>query len=140
MVYLGHVISVDGVLPDPEKTNKVRDFPIPKDVISVHQFLGLASYYRHFVLGFASIAHPLHQLLKKDVDFEWSTDCQSSFEKLKHLLTTTPLLAYPRFGHAEEFILETDASLEGLGAVLSQKQDDGRLKYQFPCNSSSSFK
>ena len=89
---------------------------------SLRQFLGLASYYRHFVPGFA---HPLHQLLKKDVDFEWSTDCQSSFEKLKRLLTTAPLLAYPRFGHAEEFILETDASLEGLGAVLSQKQDDG---------------
>ena len=62
--------------------------------------------------------------MKKDAAFEWLIACQSSFEKLKHLLTAAPLLAYPRFGHGEGFILETDASLEGLGAVLSQKQDD----------------
>ena len=88
VVYLVHVISVDGVYPDPEQTNKVREFPISKDVTSLCQFLGLASYYRHFVLRFASIAHPLQQLLKKNATFEWSVNCQSSFEKLKHLLTT----------------------------------------------------
>ena len=97
VVYRGHVISVDGVSPDPEKTNKARKFPVPKDVTSLWQFLGLASYYRSFAPGFASIAHPLHQLLKKDVDFEWSTSCQFSIEKLKYLLTTAPLLAYPHF-------------------------------------------
>ena len=67
------------------KPNKFHEFPVPKDVTALRQFLGLASYNRHFVPGFTSTAHRLHQLKKKDVDFEWSTNCQFSFEKLKHL-------------------------------------------------------
>lgn len=125
--YLGHIISQDGVSPDSEKIAKVRDFPVPADTTSVRQFLGLASYYRRFVPAFASIASPLHQLLKKDANFEWSAECQSSFLKLRDLLTTAPILAYPRFGAGEEFVLETDASLEGLGAVLGQVQEDGHV-------------
>ena len=69
VIYLGHVISREGVSPDPEKTSKVRDFPIPTDTTRVRQFLGLASYYRRFVSGFAAIAGPLHCLLKKDATF-----------------------------------------------------------------------
>ncbi len=63
--------------------------------------------------------------MKKNAEYKWSEECQSSFEKLKHLLTTAPLLAYPRFGATDEFILETDASIDGLECVLSQKQEDG---------------
>ncbi len=65
VTYLGHVISVDGVAPDHEKTN---GFPVPKDMKSLHQLLGLASYYRCFIQGFASIVHPSHQLLKKSAE------------------------------------------------------------------------
>ena len=125
MIYLGHVISRKGIAPDPSKTQKVKDFPVPTDVTKLKQFLGLASYYRRFIPGFAKLAHPLHFLTKKGVDFHWSVDCQRAFEKLKELLTQAPVLAYPCFGEDKEFILETDASGEGLGAVLAQKQADG---------------
>ena len=126
--YLGHLISHEGIAPDPAKTEKVREFPIPTDVTKVRQFVGLASYYRRFVPGFARIATPLHALTKKEVAlFHWTEECQAAFDRLKELLITSPVLAYPQFGPGKEFVLETDASLEGLGAVLSQRQTDGYL-------------
>ena len=125
--YLGHIISVEGVRPDPEKTEKVRSFPVPRDVTQVRQFLGLASYYRRFVPRFAKIASPLHALLKKDNAFLWSPECSSAFKQLKDVLTSSPVLVFPKFGPECEFILETDASYVGLGAVLSQQQEDGSV-------------
>uniref|UniRef100_A0A1X7UNW9 Integrase catalytic domain-containing protein n=1 Tax=Amphimedon queenslandica TaxID=400682 RepID=A0A1X7UNW9_AMPQE len=80
-------------------------------------------YYRKFVPGFARIASPLHQLLKKNVPFQWTGACQSAFQKLKDLLTSPPVLAYPDFSNP--FILHTDASGEGLGAVLEQSNENG---------------
>ena len=127
VTYLGHVISVEGVCPDPEKTEKVRSFPVPRDVTQVRQFIGLASYYRRFVPKFAQIASPLHALLKKDNTFQWSVECSSAFQQLKDLLTSSPVLVFPKFGPGCEFILETDASYVGLGAVLSQQQEDGSV-------------
>ena len=125
VVFLGHVISANGVSPDPAKTKKVRDYPVPVDVSSVRQFLGLASYYRRFVPGFSKIAAPLYALTKKSVTFSWSDECQKAFDRLKQLLCSAPVLAYPLFGSQHQFIVETDASVLGLGAVLSQKQPDG---------------
>ena len=125
--YLGHLISHEGIAPDPAKTEKVREFPIPTDVTKVRQFVGLASYHRRFVPGFARIATPLHALTKKEVAFHWTEECQAAFDRLKELLITSPVLAYPQFGPGKEFVLETDASLEGLVAVLSQWQTDGHL-------------
>ena len=127
VLYLGHVISVKGVKPDSAKTEKVKCFPIPRDVTCVRQFIGLASYYRRFVNSFASIASPLRALTKKNAKFSWTSECQVAFDKLKELLVSAPVLAYPRFGLGIEFILETDASGIGLGAILSQTQDDGEL-------------
>ena len=127
VLYLGHVIAKGGILPDPAKTQKVKDFPVPTDVTKLRQFLGLASYYRRFIPGFAKLAHPLHALTKKEVNFYWSCDCQQAFEKLKQLLTQAPVLAYPCFGEDKEFILKTDASGDGLGAVLAQRQADGQV-------------
>ena len=119
VLYLGHVISVKGVKPDSAKTEKVKCFPIPRDVTCVRQFIGLASYYRRFV---NSIASPLRALTKKNAKFSWTSECQVAFDKLKELLVSAPV--YPRFGLGIEFILETDASGIGLGAILSQTQDD----------------
>ncbi len=125
--YLGHVISASGIKPDPSKTAEVKAFPVPSDVTAVRQFIGLASYYRRFVPSFASIAAPLRVLTKKNAIFNWTSECQTAFDHLKDLLVTAPVLAYPRFGPDAEFTLETDASGVGLGAVLSQKQEDDQL-------------
>jgi len=87
----------------------------------VRQFVGLVSYYRQFIRGFARIAEPLHALTHKGAVFEWSMDCQQTFDTLKKSLTESPMLTYPNF--AESFRLETDACVKELGAVLSQSQD-----------------
>jgi hypothetical protein len=118
---LGHVVSEDGVSTDPDKTAAVRDWPRPTTVRRLRGFLGLCSYYRRFVEGFGQIAHPLHKLCEKGVQYRWTDVCQKAFEQLKEALTTAPLLAYPQIG--AEFILDTDASDSSVGAVLSQKQE-----------------
>jgi len=125
--FLGHVISRQGIRPDPSKTEKVRNYPHPVDTTGVRCFLGLASYYRRFIPGFATVAAPLHALTKKNVTFQWSAECEEAFVQLKELLTSAPVLVYPKFGPDHSFILETDASTVGLGAVLSQEQDDGTI-------------
>ena len=125
--YLGHVISREGVSPNPEKVEKMKNYPVPTNPTEVRQFLGLASYYRRFMKDFAKIAKPLHSLTCKDVTFEWSHACHDAFEVLKSLLVTAPILAYPCFGEGVELVVETDASTSGLGAILSQKQQDGRF-------------
>ena len=125
VLYLGHLISGSGILPNPEKIAAVKRFPTPTSVKAVRQFLGLASYYRRFVPNFARVANSLYGLTRQDVPFHWTQACQQSFERLKDLLTTPPVLAYPDF--TKQFVLHTDASGEGVGAVLEQKQDDGEL-------------
>ena len=89
--YLGYTLSGSGLAPNNSKVEKVQKFPVPVDVTTVRQFLGLASYYRQFIPGFSKIAEPLNALLKKDVYFQWTSECQSSFTELKSLLTTTPV-------------------------------------------------
>ena len=121
MNYLGHRVSRDGIQTDPSKTEAVEKWPIPRNVAEVRSFLGFCSYYRRFVKSFARIAFPLNQLLTKGVPFEWSEECQTAFDTLKECLTSGPVLTYPCLGGV--FILDTDASNTGLGAVLSQVKD-----------------
>lgn len=121
--YLGHVISRDGVSTDPSKTEKVSNWPTPTSSRDVQQFLGLASYYRRFVRDFATIAKPLHRLTERTADFCWTPQCQDAFEELRSRLVSAPVLAFPDY--SREFILDTDASDTGIGAVLSQMQSDG---------------
>ncbi|KAI4898201.1 hypothetical protein NFI96_005256 [Prochilodus magdalenae] len=116
--YLGHVISAEGVKADPNKVQAIREWPVPKNQTEVRSFVGLASYYRRFVKGFAEIASPLHQLTEKGRRFKWSEACQKAFECLKASLMSVPVLAYP--DPDKMFILDTDASDAGIGAVLSQ--------------------
>ena len=123
VVYLGFVVSREGIAPDPLKVEAVRAFPQPHDVKSLRSFLGLASYYRHFVMGFSSVANPLFTLTNKDVDFVWSEACEAAFHQLKKLLTVAPVLTFPEFDRG--FL---HASGIGLGAVLTQKQDDGTVR------------
>ena len=125
----GHIISAAGVEPDPAKTEWIKNYATPTDVTEVRRFLGFASYYRCFVPKFASIVAPLHALTKKNALFEWTQDCQTSFEKLKLALTAAPVLAYPKFSSGWRFALKTDASTVGLGAVLSEVQEDGTIAF-----------
>ncbi len=121
--YLGYLISSRGIFPNPEKIQAVRDFPTPTNVKAVQEFLGLGSYYRRSVPGFASVAGPLHMLTRADVPFLWSRSCEDAFARLKALLTSPPVLSYPDI--AKPFILHTDASGKGIGAMLEQEQEDG---------------
>ena len=123
--YLGHVITAQGLKPNPDRIEAVKQYKVPRDIHTVRQFLGLASFYRRFVPGFARIASPLHELTKKGVSFRWTEACQTAFDQLKDKLVEAPVLAYPNFN--EKFTLETDASVHGLGAILSQFQEDKRF-------------
>ena len=123
--YLGHVISAKGIAPNPGKVRAVQEFPVPTSVKGVRQFLGMASYYRRFMPGFAKTAAPLHALTRESVPFFWSIACQGAFLCLKDLLVSPPVLAYPNFD--KSFVMHTDASILGLGAVPEQEQEDGKL-------------
>ena len=119
--YLGHIISSEGVRTDPQKIHSVQNWSRPQDVHELRSFLGLCTYYRKFVKGFSKIARPLHRLTESKQKFLWTTECDNSFLQLKNALTSAPILAYPEPG--KDFILDTDASNEGVGAVLSQEID-----------------
>ena len=120
--YLGHVVSKDGMGTDPKKIEANASWPTPRNQKEVQSFVGLCSYYRRFVRGFAYIAQPLHHAVELGTEFRWTDDCKRAFQELKAALTSPPILAYPEDDGA--FILDTDASREGLGAVLSQVQGD----------------
>jgi hypothetical protein len=115
---LGHIISEDGIAVDPEKIEAIRDWSLSKNVVEVKSFMGLAGYYRRFIEGFSKIAHPITSLQRKGVKFQWTLDCEKSFQKLKQLLTSAPILriANPN----EDFIVFTNSCKEGLGGVLIQ--------------------
>eukprot|EP00731_Ephydatia_muelleri_P003764 Em0001g3764a len=115
--YLGHVVSGKGIQTDPEKSEVFLIGPSLKSE-RFKRFLGLASYYRRFVQGFAQVAAPLNALINKGKEWMWTADCTHAFLELKKRLVSTPVLVMPQF--TQEFILDTNASGEGLGAVLSQ--------------------
>lgn len=134
--YLGHVVSAEGVSTDPEKICRVQDWARPTNRKEVLQFLGFAGYYRRYVQNYSTIAAPLYRLTsgdprKKrrggkssanpDPPFLWTSECEEAFQSLKVKLTTAPVLGYPDYNLP--FVLQTDASGGGLGAVLAQVQD-----------------
>lgn len=116
--YLGHVVTTEGVKPNPDKVSAIKKFPIPKTQKEIKSFLGLLGYYRRFIKDFAKITKPLTQCLKKDSKIIHNSDFINSFEHCKQLLINAPILQYPDF--EKQFILTTDASNFAIGAVLSQ--------------------
>ena len=152
VLFLGHDLSAEGISANPEKVDKVKTWPVPKNIKEVQSFLGLASYYRCFIPHFAKKAQCLHELVGptaskpksrtkarvKETEaavnipietetktFEWMIKHQEAFDALKEALCMAPVLGYPDF--TREFILETDASLNGLGTILLQQQKDGSI-------------
>ena len=122
--YLGHIVGNGHVRPEKGKVAAVEAFPVPKTKKDVRAFLGLTGYYRKFIPEYATIAAPLTELTKKEQPncLAWSSGCAEAFEALKRHLCTSPVLKCPNF--ERPFVLQTDASDWGVGAVLSQKDDD----------------
>ena len=118
---LGHVLTPDGILPDPDNVEKIKTWPVPTCVTDVWAILGMGNYYWQFIKDYSKKMQSLIQLTKKDKSFEWTTACQMSFDQLKKALTGPDRMAYPT--DDGEFILDTDAILDTVGAVLSQVQD-----------------
>ena len=114
--YLGHRVTEEGLLPDPSLLAAIREINPPKNATKVRSFLGLAGYYRCYVKNFAAIAGPLHALMHV-----WSPDCQDAFDRLKTLLTTNPITAFPDF--SLPFRLYTDASTASLSTILAQVRE-----------------
>ena len=151
VIFLGHILSGDRISANPEKVDKVRDWPVSKYAKELHSFLGLASYYCWFIQNFAHMAKCSYQLIgptnvkktkgekvRKEVTaiedkesdltqptFVWASEHQKAFNALKIALTPAQVLGYPDFN--KEFILETDTSLRGLEAVLSQVDETGKV-------------
>lgn len=115
--YLGHTVSGNGVEMDSSKVQAVLDWPKPVSLKQLRGFLGLTGYYRRFIKVYAAIANPLTALLKKDA-FIWDSRACAAFHTLKTAITEAPVLALPDF--SQPFILETDPSGSGVGAILSQ--------------------
>jgi len=121
--YLGHIVDQEGIRTDPEKVRAVAQWPAPRTVKQIRQFLGLASWYRRFIQDFATVAAPLTALTRKNARWHWGPDETNAFERIKSTLTTAPVLACPDF--SRRFFLQTDASTTGLGAVLTQNFPEG---------------
>ena len=100
----------------------MKNFTIPTNTTELRGFIGLASYYRRFIQDFATISEPMNKLLRKNTPYKWDEKCQKAFETLKEKLTTAPILTYPDF--SKPFLLYTDASYQGLGAVLAQLDEN----------------
>ena len=95
VAFLGHVISKEGVIVDPAKIAAVKEWKAPKSVTEIHNFLGLAGYYRRFVQDFSKIAKPMTKLLQKDTGYKWTDECEGTFQELKKRLPTAPVLTLP---------------------------------------------
>ena len=120
--YLGHIIDENGLQTDPEKVSAVTELKAPQDAKELRRFLGFVSSYRRFIKDAAMIASPLNKLLTKKNKWEWGKAQQTAFDQLKTSLTQAPVLACPDW--SQPFTLQTDASREGLGAVLTQGEGD----------------
>jgi hypothetical protein len=110
--FLGHVLSAKGIAVDPSKVKDILEWNSPTTVHQVRSFLGLAGYYRRFILNFSKIVKPITGLLKNDTKFDWSSKCNEAFEQLKVLLTTAPVLTQPDI--EMPFDVYCDASGSGL--------------------------
>lgn len=117
--YLGNVITPDGILPDPQKIKAITAFKTPADVTQARSFIGMCSFFRRYIKGFADIARPIHETTKKNQVFKWTPEAQKAMEQLKLKLTSPPVLVH--YDQEGELTIRCDASGFGIGAVLMQR-------------------
>ena len=127
IIFLGHHLSEEGIRADPALLDKIQNFPVPLTVKNIRSFLGLCQYFHCHIKSFSLIAKPLYELTSAyTTPFnELPPKAMAAFEKLKELMVSPPVLAYPNF--KKPFYIETDSSKHGLGAVLLQKDDNGKV-------------
>ncbi|QRW04042.1 Retrotransposable element Tf2 protein [Ceratobasidium sp. AG-Ba] len=125
VIFLGLVITPEGISMEEEKIKAIMEWGAPRKIKEVQAFLGFVNFYRRFIAEFSKIARPLHDLTKKDTKFEWTQECQQAFEEIKKRVSQDPVLIHP--DPDKPFILETDASGIAIGAILSQRGEDGYL-------------
>ncbi|KAJ0588955.1 putative nucleotidyltransferase, Ribonuclease H [Helianthus annuus] len=118
--FLGHVVNGDGIHVDPTKIEAIKNWETPKTPTEIRQFLGLAGYYRRFIEDFSKIAQPLTSLTQKDKNFDWGDKQEKAFQLLKDKLCDAPILSLPE--GTNDFVVHCDASRQGLGCVLMQRQ------------------
>ena len=116
--YLVFVNDPHGLRPQPAKVDGINKMAAPSNKKDIQVFLGVVSYYSHFILNFSKHTEPIFWLFKKEAEFAWTEQCEIAFKYLKKCLVTNPILAYPDF--EKEFIVQTDANQTAVGAVLSQ--------------------
>ena len=121
--YLGHIIDATGLHPSESKVEAIRKAPTPTNVTELKSFLGLLSYYRKFLPDLATLLAPLHELLRKDIKWKWTTDHEEAFQQVKSLLHSSSVLVH--YDEKKPLIIACDASPYGLGAILSHQMDDG---------------
>ena len=133
--FLGHIVSKEGISTCPEKGQAIQQWPIPKTMNELRSFLGFVGYYRKFIKGFSQIAKPLNSLLEGYVNnkrankvqtIPWRPEQQEAFDAPQESCISAPILNYPN--PEKSFILHTDASLDGLGAVLYRKDENGQVR------------
>lgn len=126
--FLGHVIDQEGVHTDREKVEAVCKYPAPTNVKELHSFLGMASFYRKFCMNFSKVASPLFRLTSAKIEWTWEKEQEEAFQKLKEMISSAPVLKQPNIEEARSgrhpFIIFTEASTEGIGAVLCQENED----------------
>lgn len=127
--FLGHLVSSQGIRIDPERTQGIRDFPAPRDVKGISRFVGMVGFYRKFIPNVSELCAPLNKLRKKGASFVWGEEQQKAFESLREAIMSPPVLRMPDF--TRPFVLQTDASSQALGAVLSQEIDGTRQPVAF---------
>jgi transposase InsO family protein len=123
--FLGLIVTTEGIRMDPEKVRAIIEWEQPKSTHDVHSFLGFCNFYRRFIEGYADIAKPLNELLRKGVVFHWSDQCRRAFQALKEQVSADPLLRH--FDRDKPAILETDSSDKAYGGVLSQYDENNIL-------------
>lgn len=126
VIYLGHIVSPQGISPDPTKVESIKLFPTPKTVKQARSFIGMANFFRKYIKGFANIARPIHDSINTGDPIQWTQKAQEAMEELKTKLTTAPVLIH--IDHNGKLTIRCDASGYGIGAVLLQDSEDPTKK------------